>query len=246
MSRHRSSEPVVPGTGTITIIASTPPLIVITGMLRSGSTRIYNVMREALLVRYPSARAGHYGDVELLERALGDPSPGIFKEHVLSEAVIRRVHSEEVQAVATLRDPVVAMASLCATFEWSADVAVDVTDRALTSLERIADIAKIYTYETATDYRPAVIRGVLADIGLVATWPEASRLSYRWRRRNGRKHSEILLRTSRRTYDPVTLFHPGHVGPARAVDARTLASLHEASERVQMSTRIARLQSRAR
>ncbi|HVM15038.1 MAG TPA: hypothetical protein VM287_12025 [Egibacteraceae bacterium] len=223
-----------------------PPRILITGMLRSGSTRLYNLMREALLVRYPSARAAHYGDVELLERALEDPSPGIFKEHVLSEAVIQRVHSEEVQAVATLRDPVAAMVSLCATFEWSPNVAADVTDRALTSLERIADIAKMYTYETATDYRPAAIRGVLADVGLASTWPEASRLSYRWSRRNGRKHSETLLRTGRRTYDPVTLFHPGHVGPARAVDATTRAALREASERVHMSTRIARLQSRAR
>ena len=60
------------------------------------------------------------------------------------------------------------MVSLCATFQWTPDDAADVTDRALSSLERIADVARIYTYETATDYRPAVIRGVLADIGLAS------------------------------------------------------------------------------
>ena len=215
-------------------------------MLRSGSTRLFNLMREVLLASHPSARAAHYSDVELLERALEDPAPGIFKEHVLSDVVIERVLSDDVRAVATLREPVAAMVSLCAMFQWTPDVAADVTDRALTSLERIADVARIYTYETATDYRPAVIQGVLADAGLASSWREASRLSYRWSRRNARKHSEALLRAGGGTHDEVTLFHPGHVGPARSVDPATLATLRDADGRMQMSTRIARLQSRAR
>ena len=226
--------------------SSTPPRIVVTGMYRSGSTRLFNVIREALLSRYPLARAAHFGQMDLLEQALEDPAPGIFKEHVLSEAVIEKVRSGEVQAVATVREPVAAMVSLCSTFEFTADVAANLINETLTSLERIAEVAKIYTYETATDYRPTVIRGVLSDVDLVTNWREVSRLSYRWGRRNARKHSDTLLRRGDDTYDPVTLFHPGHIGPARGVDATTLTDLRQASERLRMTPRIAALEPRCR
>jgi len=223
-----------------------PPRIVITGMYRSGSTRLFNVIREALLSRYPLARSAHYGKSDLLEEALENPAPGIFKEHVLSQGVIERVESGEVQAVATLRPPLASMVSLCATFSWPPDIVADLTDQALTSLERMADVAKIYTYETATDCRPAVIRGLLSDVGLPSTWVEASRLSYRWSRRNALKYSEALLRTGDAAHDPVTLFHPGHIGRRRGVDASTLSLLRKGSERRQMDARVAALESRAR
>lgn len=94
---------------------SKPPRIMITGMYRSGSTRLYYVLREALLKRHPDARCQHFGACDLFDEALAITGPGIIKEHTFSDRVVERVRSGDLQAVATIRDPVTTMVSLCAT-----------------------------------------------------------------------------------------------------------------------------------
>jgi hypothetical protein len=219
-----------------------PPRILITGLLRTGSTRLYNIAREALLARHAEARVGHFTDVADLERTLSSPGPLLFKEHMLTASIQERVLDGDVVAVATLREPLPALVSLCSTFQWPAQVAVRETDRALVSLEEIAEAAKIYTYRSATDGNPAMVRRILTDAGLPAGWAESARLAHRWGRRNAEKHSTQIAGRETGRWDAETLFHPGHVGGARTVDERTLAALTEAVRTHSLDQRVAALE----
>lgn len=142
------------------------PRVLVTGMPRAGSTRLYNVIREALLVRCPDARSQHFGSFDQLDEALEDPAPGVFKEHTFSDVTRDRIRSGDVLAVATIRDPVPAMVSLCAAFGWDAETAALEVDRSLTCLESIVDQAKIYRYTTATSSSVANVQLVLREAGL--------------------------------------------------------------------------------
>jgi hypothetical protein len=200
-----------------------PPRIVVTGMPRAGSTRLYNIIREALLARYPEARHAHFGDWETFEAALADPSPGVFKEHTFGEEVEERVRHCDVQAVAAIREPLPAMISVCATFGRSAEEAASWVDESLMLIERLTPSVRIYGYRTATSANPAKVRMLVRDIGLAVGWYEAARLSYRWSRRRVQKLSDRLSGDPMSS-DALTLLHPGQVGAVRAVALARLAS----------------------
>jgi hypothetical protein len=221
------------------------PRLLITGMYRTGSTRVYNLLREALVARHPEARCQHFDSQDSFDKALAIPGPGIFKQHQFSDGVVQRVQDGDVQAIATVREPIQTMISLCATFGWSPVKAVDETDKALVCLEKIAVHARIHTYEIATSNNPAIVRRLLADAGIAATWPQAVRLSRRWTRERAKRLSAALVDAGVSTYDAVTLLHPGHVAGVRTVDGKTVSALQGAADRMNMRARVAALASRA-
>jgi hypothetical protein len=220
---------------------SPPRPIVVTGLYRTGSTRIYNILREGLQAHHPGARADHFGETDKLNEALEDPGPAIFKEHLINERAAERIACGDVVAVATVREPMTTLVSLCATFGWPPEVALDETDRALASLESIAAHAIIYDYKTATNGNPLVVRRILRDVGLPSTLRQSIMLSRRWSRQNAQRQSTQLLETGTRDFDKVTLLHPGHVGGARLVDERTMEELQHGAADLGFNVRVGQL-----
>lgn len=222
-----------------------PPRILITGMYRTGSTRLYNVLREALVKHCPEARCEHFGTADLLDEALATPGPGIFKEHTFSDSTAQRILNGDVQAVATVREPLATMISLCATFGWPAEKSVEETDVALRHLERIAAAARIYSYETAVSNNPATVYRLVDEAGLHPSWPQAVRLARRWTAGKARSISTTLITAKVGTYDRVTLLHPGHVAGERTVDEATLGLLCAGAAERDFDLRVGALEQRA-
>lgn len=230
--------------GTMSSVTKAPRVLV-TGMPRGGSTRLYNVIREVLLSRHPQARASHFGHPDVLEAALEDPAPGIFKEHVFTEGTAQRIRRGDVIAVATLRDPLAALVSLCSAFAWEPEIAVNEVDRSLVCLEGVSSAARIYTYRTSTTGWPWTVRSILTDVGLPSSMVQATLVSHRWSKRRARSLS-THLKSSGLTHDPVNLLHPGHVDGVRGVDSATHAVLQEAVTDLHLDRRVAELQRCAR
>jgi hypothetical protein len=215
-----------------------PRPIVVTGMYRTGSTRIYNILREGLQTHHPGARADHFGKTEELDVALEDPSPGIFKEHLIGARAAERIERGEVVAVATVREPMTTLVSLCATFGWPPEVALEETDRALKSLESVAAHAILYDYETATSGNPLVVRRIMREAGVPTSLRLATSLCRRWSRQNAERQSTQLLETGTRDFDKLTLLHPGHVAGPRLVDERTREELRRGAEAMRFTVRL--------
>lgn len=76
-----------------------PPRIIVMGMYRAGSTRIFNIVREQLLRGTPDARVGHFGDLESIDRTVTIPGPFILKEHEVGRAAVERIRSGDVVAL---------------------------------------------------------------------------------------------------------------------------------------------------
>jgi hypothetical protein len=119
------------------------------------------------------------------------------------------------------------------------------TEVALQHLERIADVATIYTYETATSDNPATVRRVVAAAGMDIGLVEAAGLARRWRRAKAERISSHLVKTNAGTYDPTTLLHPGHVAGERAVDESTLHELRQSIAAGRFADRVEAIASRA-
>lgn len=220
------------------------PRILVTGMPRAGSTRVYNLIREALSVVVPEVRHGHCGSHERLDLALSNPSPGVFKEHTFSADTQDRIMSGDLLAVATIREPLPALISLCAAFDWPPEAAVREVQQSLECLEPVAAQARLVSFRSATNGHPGAVRTILAATGVHVGPVAAMRLSAKWGRRRARRLS-AELKSSDLTHDPVNLLHPGHVEGPRQVDAARMAYLREAVEELDLERRIKSLASRA-
>jgi hypothetical protein len=223
---------------------TTLPRVIVTGIPRAGSTRLYNLFREAMQAVNPGTRHGHRGTDQLLEAELLDPSPGLFKEHTFPRAVADRVRAGDLQAVATLRAPREVLISAHATFGWPPEIAVAEVEKALACLENIADAAFIYTYDVATDPNPLTVKRILEEVGVPVSLLAAARLSRRWSRRNSKKLSDA--RTPADGYDKVTLLHPSHVSKGRTLAPETVAELTALAAEHDFDGRVASLAARGR
>ncbi|MFL5844062.1 MAG: hypothetical protein ACJ762_05150 [Solirubrobacteraceae bacterium] len=212
--------------------------ILVAGMFRSGSTRLYNLLREAAAEQVGSpVRAGFPGSDAELERVLALPTPCVVKSHILTDKIVDEIRSGRVTAVATIREPMPALVSMCEALSYSPESAAAQMDQALQWLERIAEAAAIVPYETAVSQRSGDVRRVTRAAGLSIGRRSARRLGRRWDRALGVELSDAAAQP----FDPVTLFHPNHVGAPRGLGLPGHATLVAEVERRRLDARFGAL-----
>lgn len=220
--------------------------LVVTGMFRSGSTRTFNLFREAGLRRHGGAfRHGHCDSAEALDTALRDPSPCIFKEHLLSEEIL--AHCSGTLFICTVREPMPALVSYCSALGHEPEHALELMDEAVTWIERLGPSAILVPWEEATTDSATAIRRLLRKGGVRAGYRESAQLARRWSRERAERLSRgAEAMADRRPWDPVALFHPGHVGPERTVEPEVIERLETGINQRQLEGRIDRILTRAR
>jgi hypothetical protein len=214
--------------------------ILVLGMYRSASTRAYNLCRSAVADR--SLAVGWVKRTDL-HVALSGSGPFVHKAHVLSAESERIVREGSVRLVGTIRSPMDSLVSAVATFGWSPDVAASRQEEAIATLESLAPLVAIWRYRDLVAASPTVDRSLLRSVGIEVGGLRARRIA----RTTGRAASadRASSRPPGSGPDPVTLLHPGHVGPDRVVgpDVRSrlveLVAAHRFRERFENLVSIA-------
>jgi hypothetical protein len=215
------------------------------GMYRSGTTRLYNVIREALAAtRGDAVMTGHFPDAGDLERMLEAPGPCVFKDHEPTAPVVERIVTGDLLAVGSVRPPLEAMISFAATFDWAIDEIVSHLEASVQALERLGGDIVLVPYAEAISGNWLVIRRTLGRLGLDVSIGRAAVLAHRWSRHRGIASSRAPgRRAGREPFDPETLFHPNHVGGRRGrqVDPEVRRQLEAAVVERDLAARVARL-----
>jgi len=212
----------------ISTLENQNPRFIIAGMYRSGSTKVFNVFRDALQVQYPFLKSGHVAEDHDLDKFVTQNGPFLFKKHKFSSTVTSIVKSGEVVAIITIRDPLETMVSLCSTFSFSPQEAIRETELSISCAEAVSHYAHILDYKIASSSNPFTIRKYLKSAGVQVSVIQVIQLSFKWNKRNSRARSRLVQGSSRFDWDPETLFHPNHIGGKRMVDNETRLILEEA------------------
>jgi hypothetical protein len=218
--------------------------ILVMGMYRSGTTRLYNIVREALLTAHGDAlMTGHHREADL-ERMLEASAPCVFKDHEPTARVVDRIVTGDLVAVGAVRQPLDAMVSFAATFSWPVDEIITRVDASVQSMEQLHGHIAVLRYADVTSGNPLVIRRILRLLSIDASIPRAAVLACHWSRRRGFSLSRDPGRQADGTsWDPVTLFHPNHVGGRgdRRVGSDVRRRLETAVVDLDLVARVARL-----
>jgi hypothetical protein len=213
-------------------------------MYRSGTTRLYNIVRETLLKAHgDTLMTGHYREADL-ERMLEASAPCVFKDHEPTARVVDRIVTGDLVAVGAVRPPLDAMVSFAATFSWPVDEIITRVDASVQSMERLAGHVAVLPYADATSGNPLVIRRVLRLLSIDTSISRAAVLACRWGRRRGFALSRARDQHADGTWwDPETLFHPNHVSGRgdRHLDADVRRQLETAVVDLDLVARVARL-----
>lgn len=197
---------------------TTSPVIV-SGIQRSGSTRVYNILRDVVSLELGKAvPAGHFVDKSEFVKQVQVKGPAVYKEHFLGSEVLRAIRRGRASVVVTLRDPADAARSYCSTFDATPREAVDQIESAVESIERLQRNAYFLDYEVASSDRWVDWEGLAVWLGVQVAREQFEAVLTEWSWPRAVELSSIL-EGSPYDYDERTLFHPGHVGPTRTVPA---------------------------
>ncbi len=216
-----------------------PIKVVVLGMYRSGSNRIYNIVREAAERHALDERVGHFGDVDELDLAVSEEAPFVFKEHEVGPGLAERIRSGEVKALGTIRDPLPSLVSLCATFSWTTETVLELSDRAVRTLEGLQGFVQLRTFEECISASPIKIAQIVRALDVPISLPIACHLVYRWRRKRLVQLSmEAELKRDDEGLDPVTIIHPDHVGGKRVLSESRMLELEAGIEALHLVERV--------
>lgn len=198
------------------------------GVYRSGSTRLFNIIKDLLAERCGGSehvRAVHRGNPPEAYAEMRLPGAMVLKEHELTAEGVELAQAAGVSVVGTIRDPVEAVVSLMSTFDWTTDTAIAGVGNAMSTLELFGQHITLVRYATATAERPRVMQGLLGAVGLECGWWTARRLCERYSHQEMAAATASLVLSETDRWDPATLFHPGHVGTPHRVVGEELAAL---------------------
>lgn len=204
------------------------PRFIVAGMYRSGSTKLFNILRSALENQNFVLRSGHYPVMQDFVDVAKKEGAFLLKQHELPDEIISLIRQGDISVVLTIRNPMEALVSLCSAFGYSPEEAVSATENAILSAEQVCEFAHVFHYKTATSSNPLTIRRYLGLLEISASPFELARLSYQYNKRNSRSISKSVPGTSRTSWDEETLFHPGHISGERRVDKETMNVLKAA------------------
>lgn len=191
-------------------------IVIVGGMIRSGSTFSFNIVRELLVSRGGVAQIAIDSINEAMANA-GDEPNLIIKSHAPDALSSRLIEKGALRCVCTFRKPEDAIASWMRTFSFDLDKSVEIMKNWLSWHRRISPYALNISYD-AIDRQPLqtileIQRHILGRPQLI----DAVRL---WRKYDKRRLKKIYdgLEESEDTrnigfsyYDDQTFFHRNHI-----------------------------------
>jgi hypothetical protein len=221
------------------------PFILITGMIRSGSTWSFNVCVNQF------RRAGYQNIETAFIETLGErPNrPAVLKCHVLDEVGMERLRTNPGKFVYTFRDPREVAASAHATFKTSIDDALSKIEESLAffDVQRAIGPVCIIPYRDVGNERAVQIIADYLDLSLpadaiasVAALCRRESVEVLVSRFGGLQASELVV-TEWSRYHRETLLHHNHFRPGDAPRWQDLMDEKQQARAAALSDRIERL-----
>jgi hypothetical protein len=222
--------------------------IIVTGMYRSGSTRVFNLVRDAASRHVGDLPSEWFTSPTDLEAAL-TRGPAVFAGHELTDAIVDRARWDEVVVLATLRDPLDATRSLCRSLGWSPADAIQRTEESIRWIESLGSHVEIVDWRDAVGPSPLSARRAIRSAGVPVSTVEAARLSLRWRRSQVLRWADAPDGPGALGADGpcpwVTGSRPVRANGARTEERATLGRLIAGVRGRRLDERVARLRTRA-
>jgi hypothetical protein len=203
-------------------------IVFLAGMMRSGSTFSFNVVRELLQRRGTVHQAATFDLVEMLGQAQ-DVNHLLMKSHSANEQVIRLARLGAIKVICTVRKPEDAIASSMEVFGFELSQAIDYMKIWLTMFRQVQQNALILSYDQI-DRQPLraswnIARHVCPEAGP----REIFRIAGEFKKSKVKEFSEKLDQEDRNVvnlgftyYDNQTFFHRRHVSSLRSRPATEL------------------------
>lgn len=202
-------------------------LVICAGLYGSGSTWCYNVARDLMAVPAGAASPGAavlglYADdlTEAVETALLGHVPCIIKCHVLSPGLRVLARMTDAPVLLSLRDPRDCVVSMMERFGWPFEKALgNVARSARSALDWLrTDPALILRYEDGFTGDPSSIGRIAAHLGQPADALRDAAFIHNMDRNQvaarieARFGTGVLPAQAENKSDPLSHWHPGHVG----------------------------------
>lgn len=227
------------------------PVIIAAGLLGSGSTWAYNALR-LLLLEMPEARPLHCGFADCLAD-LHEPreTPGalLIKTHMPDKGMRLFARATAAPVVLTVRDPRDACVSMMQRFGAGFDA---MRQAVVTSADRLLGLtaarpALLLRYEDGFTRDPAAVARIAAFLRLKVAPDRLHAIAESLL--PDRVAADIAAMTAAGAFgvsptperaDPVTQWHPGHVGDGRSGKWRDLLDAEQAASIIKGAAEFAR------
>lgn len=220
--------------------------VVVSGMYRSGSTRMANLLADAAS-RHSSLTVPASFPVVLTELmdAERNRRPYVGKGHEFTADILDALNSGRIRNVITWREPFDVCVSMVHTFDLSPTQAAGMVCSSIEHAYRLepGECVLISSREATAD-NPLTISRILAAVDISVTARDLAALAYRWRRARVARLSARITGDPLASWDPVTLLHPNHVGPKRVLDDATLQAVRSATDSYQLDEKLSLLRQR--
>lgn len=190
-------------------------IVLITGMMRSGSTIAFNIVRQLL------SQHGEHVHCEPADDIAGSIQNNglsadhlIYKQHLGSAFSWSLIKHECAKGICTYRDPEEAMASWMQVFGYSFDEAMDAFRGSIDFIEFQRGRVLFVNYESIQCALVSVIKRISEYLGVASVSQTCHEIAHSLDRTN--VQSVCMAAT---TYDPITFFHRNHIRGSNAIKA---------------------------
>jgi len=191
------------------------------GMIRSGSTFAFNVLREALLVD-GTVEVASSNSIPEAAYLRSNREHFILKSHAPDEAVLEKIRRRVLPCVCTIRNPVDAISSWMHTFDLPIESGIESVRTWLTWYTSVkTEVLTIQFDEIEMDPLSAIDR-IVRYIGVSLAPQFAAALAEKYSKVALKRQYDALERTEGAVdlgfsyYDPVTFFHRRHISNPEA------------------------------
>lgn len=207
-------------------------IVVVGGMIRSGSTLSFNIVRE-LLERSGTVEAASANGVPPSALTFSAEHHFILKSHEPEMEVLDRIRSREWPCICTLRDPVEAIDSWMRTFGFPFEHGLESVRRWLAWYVQVADSVLSVEYDMIERQPLRAIESIAEYIDsdvdpelvqLLANKYDKRRLKAQY---DSLEHSAGTVDLGFSFYDKETFFHRRHISSLNSTRSETLLSVSQ-------------------
>src|SRR6266478_1010937 len=195
-------------------------IVVIGGMIRSGSTFSFNIVREVLAL-HGSVETASANSIERSCFDRPDDQHFILKTHAPDEDVLERIRQGSIKCVCTIRQPEDAIASWMRTFGFSLESAIGFVKTWLFWYQEISGQALTIDY-LLVDLEPRrAIEKILEYVGAVYDEPFVDALERKYEKVRLKRIYDALVKDEETVdlgftyYHRETFFHRRHISSLR-------------------------------
>jgi hypothetical protein len=212
-------------------------------MYRSGSTRLFNLLREVASRNFENYVSGHPGEEGELIRWVNEYPNWVAKEHQISPAIHSAINNGDIRTFGTIREPIDCLISAHTTFGWGTETCAELVNQSLDTILSVKEQAILLSYEDNLALNAFGLQQFVKIADLHCGAHTAQWLILRYRRSR-------VQRLSKKTpalghWDPVTLIHPNHVATRPKPSIEVLNQFREAVEVRRMNSKYLELSAKA-